>query len=463
MAVSISNLTANFSDSSASSFATASISPTSNNLILASVVARRGDSTQPTAPSLSGNGLTWVEITHIDFDTNPTSMKTLWIFRAMGSSPSSGTVTFDFGAQTITNCNWSVDQASGIDTSGTNGSGAIVQSATNKEEGGSGGDGGQLIVTLGAFGSTSNATFGAFSGDAGSGTWTVGSGFTKLGGADSAGNMQHGSEWKSTNDTSVDMTSATTAGQSTGGIAIEIRAAVSETVIAYGAGSNSGVIAATNTTTFNSPNVFGVNKIGWVALFARDATLADTEGSTVTWNGVSMTKAATQKYDTATPYLGVSLWYIIAPADGVTSIVATWTGTIDTGGAIASFFTGAKQSGIPDASNGAQDVSASGTSPSVNVTTVADNSWVIDCVYDKVSPTLTVGGGQTQIAQLAPNGGGDSAASSYEGPKTPAGSVTMSWTASAGDDWATIAASFAPAVAATTFIYPIQRMRRGFG
>ena len=219
--------------------------------------------------------------------------------------------------------------------------------------------------------------------------------------------------------------------------------------IAFGSSTDSGVVTGVNTKTFTSPSVSGVNTIGWVAVFARDATLNDTEASSVTWNGVGMTKAATQKYDTATPFLGVSLWYIFNPASAV-NIVVNWTGTIDTGGAIASYFTGVKQSGIPDASNGAQDVAASGTSPSVNVTTIADNSWVIDCVYDKISPTLTVGGGQTQIAQLAPNGGGDSAGSSYEGPKTPAGSVTMSWTASAGDDWGTVAASFAPFVDTTS-------------
>lgn len=217
--------------------------------------------------------------------------------------------------------------------------------------------------------------------------------------------------------------------------------------IAYGAGANSSVVAATNTTgNFNSPNVSGANTIGWVAVGARDATLADTEASAVTWNGSSMTKSSTKKYTTATPYAGVSLWYIIAPTAGVTSINVTWTGTIDTGCAIASFFTGASQTGIPDASNGAE--AAGGANPTVSVTTIADNSWVIDAIYDKISPTITVGAGQTQIGQLAPNGGGDSMASSYEGPKTPAGAVAMSWTAGA-DDWCITTSSFAPYVETT--------------
>lgn len=451
MAVVTSNLTSG-TETSSGPWSTASVSPTSNALVLLAVSIRNGASTNPGTPSVSGNSLTWVLINSIVYDSTSGSRRAVFLFRAMGASPSSGAITIT-PAETDTDAAWVVDESTGVDTSGTNGSGAIVQSVTNKDESGTVSS---LTVTLAAFGSTNNATYGTFGIGANTGTFTAGSGFSITAQETILNGVGIASEWKATNDTSVDISFS--ANEFFGGIAIEIRSAVSATAIAFGASTNSGVIAATNTTTFDSPSVFGVNQIGWVAMFARDATLADTEASSVTWNGSSMTKAATQKYDTATPYLGVSLWYIFDPADGVTSIVATWTGTIDTGGAIASFFTGAKQSGVPDASGGAQDVSASATDPTKAITTIADNAWVIDCVYDKISPTITVGSGQTQIAQLAPNAGGDSAASSYEGPKTPAGSVTMSWTAG-DDDWAIIVASFAPAAAATT----VKDLIGGFG
>lgn len=224
MAVSVTNLTAAVNTTGASSFNTASVSPTANNLILLSVSARRADSTQPVAPTVTGNGLTWVKIAEIYFDTDSSSRKTLFLFRALGSSPSSGAITMDYGSQTINQTTWQVNQASGIDTSGTNGSGAVVQSATNKDEVSGGGT---LTVTLAAFASTDNATFGAFACDTVGAGPTVGSGFTMVGSNDDQSNTvtESGSEWKATNDTGVDMTFASAAGAKMGGIAIEIKAA----------------------------------------------------------------------------------------------------------------------------------------------------------------------------------------------------------------------------------------------
>lgn len=223
MAVSISNLTVGSKDTSGTSATTASVTPSANKLQLLSITCRK-DTSQPATPTISGNGLTWVLINTIYYDTTSGSRKSLWVFRAMGSSPSSGTITITFG-ETWTNCNWSLDEASGMDTSGTNGSGAIVQSATNKEDAG---DGGILTVTLSAFASTNNATFGAFAGDPGTGTVTVGSGFTKLGTKDTA-TMNLGTEYKNSNDTSVDATFDAVAGTSSGGVAIEIKAGQSYT------------------------------------------------------------------------------------------------------------------------------------------------------------------------------------------------------------------------------------------
>lgn len=222
MAVSGSNLTANYNDGAGSSFSTASVSPTSNSLILLTCSARRTDSTQPVAPTVTGNSLTWVKIAEIYFDTTSSSRKSLFLYRALGSSPASGAVTIDYGAQTITGANWSVDEFSGIDTSGTNGSGAVVQSATNKEDAG---DGGQLTVTLSAFSNTANATFGCFCHDNTGNTWAAGSGFTKIGTSDSPTYNSVGTEWRSDNSTSVDMSVASGAAVSMGGIAIEVKAA----------------------------------------------------------------------------------------------------------------------------------------------------------------------------------------------------------------------------------------------
>lgn len=215
MPISIANIIANNSDVSASSFVTASVTPAPNRLMLLSFAVRKGDSTQPTAPAVSGNGLTWSEITEIYFDTAGSSRKSLFLYKAFGAAPTTGAITIDFGAQTITNINFILDQVTGADLANT----TIVQSNTNKEDAG---DGGILTVTLGAFSNPNNATYGVFAGDPGTGTVTVGSGFTKLGAIDTA-TMELGSEWTALNDTSVDATFDVVAGTSTGGIAIEIK------------------------------------------------------------------------------------------------------------------------------------------------------------------------------------------------------------------------------------------------
>lgn len=222
MAITASNLiSGSDSGAAASSFTTASITPSANKLILLSVTARRGDSTQPVAPTVTGNGLTWVEIAEIYWDTTSTSRKSTFLFRAMGASPSSGAVTMDFGTQSINLPNWIVDEITGMDTSGTNGSGAIVQSATNKNEAGA-----TLTVTLAAFSSANNATYGSFGGDSFGAGSSVGTGYTQLGSTDGATTTAGVTEFRSDNDTSVDVTFSTA---SLGGIAIEIKAASTTT------------------------------------------------------------------------------------------------------------------------------------------------------------------------------------------------------------------------------------------
>lgn len=229
MAVAATNLTSKFSDNgSFTSIVTASISPSANNLILASVTSRRGDGANPSVPSLSGNGLTWVQVATIIWDTTSASRRTLTVFRAMGSSPSAGALTASWGAEVQTDICISVTQYSGVDTSGTNGSGAIVQSATNKDETGTATS---LTITLGAFGSVNNATFGALAdGNGASETASAGTGFTMKGSAQCVVSdaLSVYDEFRSDNDTTVNFTWTT--GINAGGIACEIKAAVTTVV-----------------------------------------------------------------------------------------------------------------------------------------------------------------------------------------------------------------------------------------
>jgi len=115
--------------SNATSYVTAAAYlPTGNALVLCTVVNTTTSPTAPTTPTFSGNSLTWVQI-DTDTITDGTDIRRCTLFRAMGASPTSTTGTADFAGNTQTSCSFRVVQIAGTDTTGTNGSGAIVQSA----------------------------------------------------------------------------------------------------------------------------------------------------------------------------------------------------------------------------------------------------------------------------------------------------------------------------------------------
>ncbi len=114
-------LTSGSSSVDGSSVATASFTPEANRVVYAFVVSNVAATGIPTA---SGNGLTWVQVATRPHTTNN---RRLTVFRALGATPSAGTLTFDWAGVSQTSFVWSVVQFAGADTSGTDGSGATVQ------------------------------------------------------------------------------------------------------------------------------------------------------------------------------------------------------------------------------------------------------------------------------------------------------------------------------------------------
>jgi hypothetical protein len=225
-------LTANNHDSDLSSYATASVSPGANELITVMVLSRAVSGTT-NAPTLSGNGLTYVQ-EETGVDGNRVSC-----FRAMGASPSAGAITIDFAGQTQMYCYWKVVAWGSVDTGGTNGSAAVVQSVFAKDTATNAG----LTITLAAFGSASNATYGAVrAGEA----ITPGSGFTEI--SESTGDAIFEDQWKNSSDTSVDW-SWTSNGAFALGIAIEIKTATSTTYTQSLPVTALGVLALTKVRT----------------------------------------------------------------------------------------------------------------------------------------------------------------------------------------------------------------------
>jgi hypothetical protein len=227
VSLSFSNLTSG-QGTAATSFTTASVAPAGNQLLLLAVSCRVATgSIQPPTPTITGNGLTWelVDATngHADYDATGVDRSTLFLFRSMGVSPSSGTIVIDFVTMTLTQCDWALDQSSAeVDTSGTNGSGAVVQTAKNE----AGNNVNTLTVTLAAFGdAVNNAAYGAFSHQHNSEATSPGAGFTELVDVAPTGNLcTLETEWVLGQDTSVDASWATATNRS-GGIAVEVKAA----------------------------------------------------------------------------------------------------------------------------------------------------------------------------------------------------------------------------------------------
>ena len=192
--------------------------------------------------------------------------------------------------------------------------------------------------------------------------------------------------------------------------------------------------ASSGTTGTISHTVSGIDRLLVVAAFSDTSITSWRPVSSITYNGVNLTKITSREANN----LRMELWYLIAPDTGTHDIVITWGGPAGKGGGGISL-TGVAQTGQPDASGNSGGISAS---CSVSITTVAANTWGVGAhVWEGTGYTLTVGSGQTERFQDTT---GVSFAGSTE-PKTGAGTLTMSYTSSVSDETACGIASFSEA------------------
>lgn len=177
-------------------------------------------------------------------------------------------------------------------------------------------------------------------------------------------------------------------------------------------------------------------------------SLAQTVTS-ITYNSIALTKLGVQA--SISGAARVELWGLENPTVGSNTIAVTLSGAIASAGN-ASSYTGVHQSSPTEAFNSAQATNVGAADATVDVTTVADNDWCVDIVATD-DTAITVGSGQTQTGNVT--GVGGSGAMSYEGPKTPAGAVTMSWTAiGAAATWAIGSIALRPVASANIGFLP---------
>ena len=182
-------------------YATPSIAPAPNALITLAVLAHRTPAASP-SPTISGGGMSsWTEVGTITFDVLGVPLKRLTVYRAMSATPGSGPITITFTAGQ-SHALWVVSQWEGVNTSGVNGEGAIVQSASLAADEVNG-----LTLNLAPFSHPNNAAYGVFGVRSYHPAVTPGSGFVEV--------ADHGSvegppsalqaEWR-LNDNTIDAT-----------------------------------------------------------------------------------------------------------------------------------------------------------------------------------------------------------------------------------------------------------------
>jgi hypothetical protein len=207
--------------------------------------------------------------------------------------------------------------------------------------------------------------------------------------------------------------------------------------IALGAVTTAESAAGSDTLTYSSPNISGSNTILFVAVYG--SRVSSITG--VTHNGTAMTSCGTGSSIEANRKL--QMFYRVAPTAGVSDIVCTISGADGARviNSAAVYYTGAKQTGVPDAYD---QSNATATGITDTVTTVADNCWVVGASAGAGGGTMNAGTGVTIRAQQTaePFGMGDS-----NSAKTPAGSYSMTFNRSTGTDSVGIVmASFAASV-----------------
>lgn len=125
------NLTSNASGANASSYQTASITPTPGSTLIAAIETDIGAGA-PTTPSLSGLSLGWFMVEDCYFDQTGTTYRlTVFISSPVSQSGSSGIVTIDYGGVTQGGCSWIIDEALSAEWDG----GFVQQSAKSAEPG----------------------------------------------------------------------------------------------------------------------------------------------------------------------------------------------------------------------------------------------------------------------------------------------------------------------------------------
>ena len=207
--------------------------------------------------------------------------------------------------------------------------------------------------------------------------------------------------------------------------------------------SGTFVASTTATTLTFSHTTSGSDRLLFVG--GHDINGASSIITGITYGGVAMTKI--NEIRVGTDERWITLWYLIAPAAGANNVIVTSSSSENLRFSALSY-TGALQSGVPDAS--ATDAEASSTTVATTLTTVKDNCWEIAIGKDDAGArTWSSSTGDTM--RLATDAGGQAWADTGDEPISPPGSNDFDLAITGGArKLGMLAASFAPAPAVVT-------------
>jgi hypothetical protein len=290
-------------------YTTASVAPAANKLITLAVMGHRSSGASP-SPTVTGAGLTWTSFATVTCDPLTSSLKRITLYRALSASPGSGALTITFSAAQ-SHAQWIVSQWDGVDQGGTNGSGAIVQTGSDRRDNVT-----TLSVPLAAFASVDNAAYGVFGVKSGTAVVTPGAGFTEI--AEAASNESPFSdlqaEWK-LNDNTVDASWATAINACA--LAAELKAAAPPPAPA---------ISPTLSTVTASPTSVQTGVGSTITVTVKDEAGAPVSGATVVLSATGTGNTLTQP-SAPTDAAGVATGTLSSTAAGDKVVSATASGT----------------------------------------------------------------------------------------------------------------------------------------
>ncbi|MGH6692445.1 MAG: Ig-like domain-containing protein, partial [Gammaproteobacteria bacterium] len=236
-----------------------------NALVTVAVLTHQSSAAAP-APTLTGGGMAaWDLVATVAYNGS-TPLDRVSIFRAMSASPGSGPITIT-SSVTVSNCQWIVSQWQGVETSGANGAGAIVQTGSSTGAAVTG-----LTVSLASFAAAANVAYGVFGIANATPIAAAGSGFTAIGqqgsGESTVGDLF--AEW-AVNDNTID---ATWPSRAAGALGVEIKAG----------GHSEPVVPVASVEVAPATADVSVGSTVQLTAFLKDAVGEPIDGRTITWS-----------------------------------------------------------------------------------------------------------------------------------------------------------------------------------